>query len=79
MEEMFPTVSHETSDRRTEQCRPAYPPRKDRVILPNYIQLFIPQMLQIKGRRAGEEKGESSKEERKGNQVDIAGIEGEQG
>lgn len=79
MEEMFPTVSHETSDRRTEQCCPAYPPRKDRVILPNYIQLFIHQMLQIKGKRAGEEKGERSEEGRKGKQVDIVGIEGEQG
>lgn len=62
---MFPTVSHETSDRRTECCRPAYPLTKDRVILPNYFQLFNPQMLQKRKKRAGEQKGKRREGRRK--------------
>lgn len=79
-EEMLPTVTHEISDRRTECRCPAYPLTKDRVIVPNYIQLFIPQTLQKKKKIEGwrrEGGKERRNEERK--QVEILGIEGEQG
>lgn len=56
---MFQTISHRRRDSRSEPCRPAHRPTEDRVTLPNYIQLFIPQMTSKKRKRraAEEEKG----------------------